>query len=432
MSARRTLLAVVAAATLTLTSGCGFSGLYGKNLPGSVGGPLSSVKTYTVTVLFDDVLDLVPQSAVRVNDVTVGTVEKISLMADPSTKTFKAKVICKVSKSVQLPQNATALLEETSLLGEKFIELQSPPTASVGQLKDGAVIRDGSTSAYPDVEQVFGVLASVLNGGGLEKLQTINVELTAALSGRENKVRDVLRQLDTFVGGLDTQKSQITRAIQSLDKLSIDLNRNTDSIKIALRDLAPGIHVLSENRSNLVKLLQGLSELGVVSTRVINESVDATKTDLALLAPILTRLNQAGAALPGSLELLFDFPFPRDATNGIPGDNTNLTASVDGSSVCNATQLQPLCKLLGITPGGPLLPPLPIPTALPTGLPTILPTVLPTVVPTVVPTVLPTVLSTTPNPLSISPSGLPPIPGGNGGNSGSGGGLLGPLLGGTR
>lgn len=450
MSARRTLLAVVAAATLTLTSGCGFSGLYGKNLPGSVGGPLSSVKTYTVTVLFDDVLDLVPQSAVRVNDVTVGTVEKISLMADPSTKTFKAKVICKVSKSVQLPQNATALLEETSLLGEKFIELQSPPTASVGQLKDGAVIRDGSTSAYPDVEQVFGVLASVLNGGGLEKLQTINVELTAALSGRENKVRDVLRQLDTFVGGLDTQKSQITRAIQSLDKLSIDLNRNTDSIKIALRDLAPGIHVLSENRSNLVKLLQGLSELGVVSTRVINESVDATKTDLALLAPILTRLNQAGAALPGSLELLLDFPFPRDAPNGIPGDNTNLTASVDGSSVCNATQLQPLCKLLGITPGGPLLPPLPaVPTPSVSLPPFPIPTPSISVPPLLGPLVLPApgvpsppalpsppAVPSPPTVPNVSPSAglppIPPIPGGNGGNSGSGGGLLGPLLGGTR
>jgi phospholipid/cholesterol/gamma-HCH transport system substrate-binding protein len=412
----RTVLGVGVAAALALTSGCGFSGLYGKDLPGSVGGPLSSVKTYTVTVLFDNVLDLVPQSAVRVNDVTVGTVEKIQLVSDPSTQTFKAKVVCKVSKSVRLPQNSTALLEETSLLGEKFVELAPPTTTpEVGQLKDGAVIRDGSTSAYPDVEQVFGVLASVLNGGGLEKLQTINVELTAALSGRENKVRDVLRQLDTFVSGLDTQKSQITRAIQSLDKLSIDLNRNTDSIKIALRDLAPGIHVISENRSNLVKLLQALSDLGVVSTRVINASVDATKADLASLAPILTRLNQAGTALPGSLELLLDFPFPRDATNGIPGDNTSLTATVDGSSVCNASQLKALCAVLGITPGGPILPKPPLPGGLPTP-PVSVPPVPPISVPPVLPTGLPTV---------------PGLPGGTGPSS-PGGGLLGPLLGGSR
>lgn len=406
-------LGAVAVALTLLTSGCGFTGLYGKSLPGSVGGPLSSAKTYTVTVLFDDVLDLVPQSAVKVNDVTVGSVQSISLVPDPVSGKYLAQVVCKVKDSVHLPANTEAILEETSLLGEKFVQLQPPAAGASGRLAGGAVIRDGATSAYPDIEQVFGVLATVLNGGGLEKLQTINSELSAALAGREGKVRDVFRQLNTFVGGLDTQKQQITRAIRSLDKLAVDLNDNTGTIKTTLSDLAPGLAVIEQNRTNLVSLLQSLSRLGVVSKQVIDASVANTKTDLAALEPILTQLNKAGKALPGSLELLLDYPFPRDSTNGIPGDDTSLYASLDLSSACNLTTLSPqlpsssglaqLCSLLGISPGqGGLLPPLPGAggTQRPQG-------------------------SSPSSPALPSVPSVPSLPGGSGST-----GLLGPLLGG--
>lgn len=271
---RRALAAAtLCVAVLASTAGCGFTGLYSANLPGSVGGPFSSAKTFTMTVIFDNVLDLVPQSAVKVNDVTVGTVESVALVNDPATHAYKAKVTCKVERSVHLPANSVAILQETSLLGEKYVQLQAPTAVPSGRLGDGAVIRDGATKAYPDVEQVFGVLSSVLNGGGLEKLQTINVELNAALAGREDKVRDVLVQLNTFVGGLDTQKTEITRAITSLDKLSGDLRAQNSTIVTALHDLGPGIKVIADERADLVALLQGLSRLGVVSTRVINASV---------------------------------------------------------------------------------------------------------------------------------------------------------------
>ena len=56
-------------------SGCDFN-VYSLPLPG--GADLGD-DPYAVTVEFNDVLDLVPQSAVKVDDVTVGRVEDISL-----------------------------------------------------------------------------------------------------------------------------------------------------------------------------------------------------------------------------------------------------------------------------------------------------------------------------------------------------------------
>ena len=63
--ARAAALVVVGATALT---GCDFS-VYDLPLPG--GADLGD-DPYAVTVQFNDVLDLVPQSAVKVDDVTVG------------------------------------------------------------------------------------------------------------------------------------------------------------------------------------------------------------------------------------------------------------------------------------------------------------------------------------------------------------------------
>ncbi|HVV30724.1 MAG TPA: MCE family protein [Mycobacteriales bacterium] len=347
MTRRLRGIVVLVGAFLVLTTGCGFHGLYNANLPGSVGGPFSGDKTYTVTVLFDNVLDLVPQSAVKVNDVTVGTVTKIDLEPDRSANRYEAKVVCRVKTSVHLPANAQAILQETSLLGEKFVELRAPSTGATGALHDGSVISNQSSSAYPNVEQVFGVLSAILNGGGLQKLQTISTELSAALAGREDQVRDVLDQLNTFVGGLNVQRDEITRAITGLDKLATDLNAQSGIIATALDDLGPGLRVIADNRAQLVSLLQGLSDLGEVSTRIVNASVDDAHADLAALKPILTQLDEASDALPAALDLLVDFPFSSKSTDAMHGDYTSLYATVDVTGAKDAglaTLLAQVCS----------------------------------------------------------------------------------------
>jgi virulence factor Mce-like protein len=96
----------------------GCQGVFDLPLPGSRPGR----HVYQVTVEFRDVLDLVPQSAVKVNDVTVGAVDKITLEG------WHAQVRLRLRDDVKLPDNAVAELRQTSLLGEKFVSLSPPPT----------------------------------------------------------------------------------------------------------------------------------------------------------------------------------------------------------------------------------------------------------------------------------------------------------------
>ncbi|MEE6262450.1 MCE family protein [Plantactinospora sonchi] len=316
---RRSSLALLGAAVLVL-SGCEVPELADLPLPG--GAP--SGPGYRVTAEFTDVLDLVPQAAVKVNDVTVGSVEKVSLSG------WTARVRLRVDTTVRLPGNATAAVRQTSLLGEKYVALAAPVTESpAGELADGAVIPLARTKRSAEVEEVLAALGLLLNGGGLAQLKTINEELAAALAGRESAVRDTLHQLDTFVGGLDRQKADLVRAVEALDRLTDRLARQRAVLGDALEALDPGLGVLAEQREQLSGALTALGELGRVGTRVVTESHDSTVASLRALQPVLEQLVQAGDALPKSLDFMLSYPFPPNVTGAIVGDFVNLSVTAD-------------------------------------------------------------------------------------------------------
>jgi phospholipid/cholesterol/gamma-HCH transport system substrate-binding protein len=379
---RRIRIASAAAAALTvLLSGCGFKGAYSLPLPGGSGnGPV-----YHVTAVFDDVQDLVPMSAVRVDDVAVGDVTGIKY--DPAT--HKARVTLRVKKSVHLPANAVATLEQTTLLGEKYIAL-SPPSGATpqGQLADGAVINDNATSNLPDVEEVFGVLSAVLNGGSLQDLQTIDLEISKALGGREQQVRSALTQVDRFVSDLDGQRHQITRALDELNRFSAALAKQNTTIADALDHLGPGLKVLADERVQFTQLLVDLSKFGQVATHIITASREQTVAGLRDLKPILARLNAAGTNLPRALELFPTYPFPKAIAGGIPGDYSGLRATFSADPLfcvlipqlplsCQGTTFtlpkSPTTKGSGPTLPVPL-PTLPVPVPTLPGLPNVIPT----------------------------------------------------------
>jgi phospholipid/cholesterol/gamma-HCH transport system substrate-binding protein len=304
-----------------LLSGCDFNGWYDVPLPG---GAADDGHAYHVTVEFRDVLDLVPQSAVKVDDVTVGAVEKVELDG------WHARVRLRVADSVKLPANAVAELRQTSLLGEKYVALAAPTdTAAVGRLRDGDRIPLSRSGRNPEVEEVLSALSALLNGGGVAQLKTITVELNKALDGRENRVRSLLKELNTFIGSLDDQRADIVRAIKAVDRLAGRLAKEKDTIAQAVDTMPPALKVLADQRRNLTKMLTALSKLGKTGTRVVDASHDDTVANLKKLRPILQQLNKSGSDLPNSLELLTTYPFPRNAVDAVKGDYVNLHLTAD-------------------------------------------------------------------------------------------------------
>lgn len=338
-------LALVALVATTLT-GCGFHGLYSASLPG--GAALGS-NPFSITLEFNDVLDLVPQSAVKVDDIAVGKVTSIALDG------WNAKVTIELNDSVHLPSNSTAEILQTSLLGEKYVALIRPTgTPASTLLHSGSNIPLSRTKSAPEVEEVLGALSLLLNEGGLRQIKVIANELSGALHGNEPQIRDLLSQLNTFVGTLDSQKSKITSALDDINQLAITLNRQKRVLTSSLDIFPSALNVLSQERGKLVTLLTSLSHLGTVATQVVNATSDKLVSSLKSLGPVLDQFNASGNNLPDSLKILGTFPFPLGTTRTlVKGDYANLDAYLNldlSNTLCGIDdkQIDPkqlLCKV---------------------------------------------------------------------------------------
>jgi len=354
-------IATVAAA-LVAALGLSSCSVYDLPLPG---GPSVGSNPITVHIMFRDVLDLVPQSTVKVDDVTVGKVTSIAL------KGYTADVTVKLPRNIDLPDNTRAEIRQTSLLGEKFVSL-SKPSGPTGKLGNGDVIGLDDTGRNPEVEEVFSALALLLNGGGVGQLKTIATELNTAFGGREESVRSIITQLSTFMGQLDANKESIVTALENVNRLSLELRRQDGTIKSALDDLPGAIKSVNSQRQDLVRMLQALSNLSSVGVRVIQASKESTINSLRNLAPVLEAFAKSGQDMPKALQVFLTYPFideavgrdPQVARNLHMGDFTNLSVDLsldlfnmpsipglapgvslaDILDTCSKSPLAPICK----------------------------------------------------------------------------------------
>jgi len=347
----RALVAVLLGSVVL--TGCDFD-VYKLPLPG---GTDTGDDPLTVEVQFTDVLDLVPKTTVKVNDVNVGKVTDIELTGNYATVTVELR------NDVDLPANAVAEIRQTSLLGEKFVSLKPPEDEPAeGELADDALIPLDRTGRNPEVEEVLGALSLVLNGGGVAQLKTIASEINLALEGREDAAKSVLTQVESLMGQLSDNKADIVEAIDQLNRLAVTAREQQDSIDLALEELPSALESVNRQRDDLVKMLQALNELGDVGVRVITRSKDVTIETFRQLQPVLTQLGNAGKDFVDAFHVFLTFPFvdevvgrdPQVARNLHMGDYTNLSIDMD----LNLNKIPGICFPLEAIPPLGQVPPL--------------------------------------------------------------------------
>ncbi|WP_433567255.1 MCE family protein [Nocardia sp. CA-151230] len=307
--------------TALLTAGCRFDGANSIPLPGNA----IHHGSYTVRVELRDTQNLVANSFVKADNVTVGTITSIAVRNDIAVATLA------IDKGVRLPASVKARLAQTSVLGAQYLELTTPEDGTEGrQLSDGDVIPLSASSEYPATEEVLAALSLVLNGSGLQQIRTVMSELNRGLGGHEDAINRSFARLATFVNGLDIQHDDIVRAIDSLDAFSTELARQEDTLRTGIDQIQPALDILGQQRTQLVTMLDRVGTFGQRAAQVLRAGHDDLTADLDNLQPVLNQLAAAGSDLTGSLLVAATFPFPVTvADKAIKGDYVNLFLTLD-------------------------------------------------------------------------------------------------------
>ncbi|WP_072803707.1 MCE family protein [Rhodococcoides yunnanense] len=383
-------MVVVLVALVACLTGCQWDGLNSLPLPGTQG---RGENSYQVQIQMPNVTTLSQNSPVMVDDVTVGSVDTIEV------QNWHALVTVSLNDGVELPENVTAKIGQTSLLGSQHLALV-PPVDPEGRLEQGDVVPLDRAGAYPTTEQTLSSLSVVLNGGGLAQIQDITTELNNAIGGREDSVRDLLPRLDELVTSLDNQRGDIIAAMEGIDRLSVNVQNQNATLTEALTEIPPALDVLTAQRPDITAAFTSLGQLSDVVSRLIETSGADLHTNIASLTPVLAALADSGSALTDVLSVLLTYPFPQEGIdNAIRGDYANLAMTIDlslprldanfltgtplagrlgGLEGALGTQAAPTAAAAGDPLRGPLappsiqipgLPPIPVPTIPGVGVP---------------------------------------------------------------
>lgn len=317
--ASRALALVMVALVL---SSCGsWKGIANVPLPG---GPGTGSKKITIYVQMPDTLALNVNSRVRVADVYVGRVRAIEL------KNWVATLTLDMQPDIKLPQNTLAKIGQTSLLGSQHVQLDSPPDPSPQLLKNGDTIPLKNSSAFPTTERVLASIATILRGGGISNLETIQTEIFNVLNGRGDQIREFLNRLDTFTDELNQQRQDITHAIDSTNRLLSIVGQRNDTLDRVLTEFPPLIKHFADTRDLFADAIEALGRISAATDNALAPSSANLHTNLQNLQRPLKQLGRASPYLVGALKLMLTAPFSiENVPKVVRGDYLNVSLMLD-------------------------------------------------------------------------------------------------------
>ncbi len=317
---------------LLLVAGCG-PGLKDVPLPGT-GVPGDTI---TVRADFAEALNLAEGASVRVNGVDSGKVQAVTV-AD-----FHARAEMRVMTEAELREGATARLRYTTPLGELFVDITNPVKGP--RLRDGDVLGLADTTTAPTVEDALAQASLLVNGGGLEQLQTVTEELNTAIGGREDTVRALLHEAETFLTEANATTSDIDRALRALSTVSKTLRDRERVIDRAVREIRPAARVLRENTPGLTELLAEIEKFSAAANSTVQQTRDQLLTIIHQAEPVLVEFVKNQGRYVRSLRSLVTGGGVIDSV--VPGDYVSLLLAAHLDDVALG-QLEELLGLLGL------------------------------------------------------------------------------------
>ena len=316
---RRCAALLIAAVALT---SCGtWRGV--ANVPLPIG-PGSGPDKYTIYVQVPNVLALNVNSRVRVADVYVGTVRAIEL------KNWIATLTLDVQSDVRLPKNATARIGQTSLLGTQHVELAAPSHPSPEPLRNADTIPLQNSAAFPTLERTLASIGTVLHGGGISNLESIATEVNNILDGNAEPIRDFLGRLDTFTAQLNAQRGELTRAIDSTNRLVTIAASRDQTLERVLTEFPPLIKHFADEQNRIADAVEALGRFSKVTDENFSQSRANFEQNLHLLQRPLKQLGIAAPDLPIALKVMLTQPFPIDVVpKVVRGDYLNVSPTLD-------------------------------------------------------------------------------------------------------
>jgi phospholipid/cholesterol/gamma-HCH transport system substrate-binding protein len=204
------------------------------------------------SAVLTDASELVRNNSVRLKDVQVGKVTSIKVDG------LHAKVGFTVAKDVHLPSQTNAVVRQTSMLGEMFVDLE--PQGD-GLLKDGTTIPLSRTRRAAQLEQVVSLGGQLVNQVTADNFNRMITTFDDAWGGHPERLQHLFDAMSGASNALDANRDALAQTIDKVEQVAASLSPNTGELASSVNNFAAGLRALDAHREQLGTFTTSLKHL---------------------------------------------------------------------------------------------------------------------------------------------------------------------------
>ncbi|TYL52077.1 MCE family protein [Nocardioides sp. BGMRC 2183] len=288
-------------------------------LTSMVAGTLSrsqSGESIELTAVFSDATGLRVGDDVRVAGVRVGRVTGTQLGDDADTG--RAIVSFSVSAEQELRADTVATIDYLNLMGQRFVALERPPGRrtqdsgddAVGVLADGDTIALESTRPALDLTALFNAFRPIFDLLQPEDINRLAGNIVAVLQGQGSTLRSLLTETADLTSGLVERDDALTTVVDNVTAVLESTDSHRTEISRLLRGLGRLSTGLAGDRQRIATSLDSLAELSATTAQLVEEAGPHLIEDVRLsrawfryLRDHEDELVAAGRGLPQQLKV---------------------------------------------------------------------------------------------------------------------------------
>ena len=178
---------------------------------------------YDLVIEFAHVLNLPDHAPVVMGGTSVGVVERVSI------GTTTADVTARIDRSVQIPSDIHAMLQQATVLGDIYVALEPAhtPAADEHPLKPHDRIPLAQTTSPPQLEDTIANLATFLASGAIQRIQNTITGINRVTPERADQVRAIAHRVSTDLHDLsantDTDEQWLHGLSETVNAMTNDI-----------------------------------------------------------------------------------------------------------------------------------------------------------------------------------------------------------------
>ncbi len=284
----------------------------------------------TVHADFTQAAQLGSGDQVTVAGVPVGQVTSVQLAGDHVAVTLS------IEHSVRLGADTTAAIKLTTLLGNRYVELDP---AGAGALPADGISLSHTMVPY-DLESALADATTTFDQVDADQMAKALTDLSGQLNGLPQLVPSVMQNVRTLSGIIAARRGQIGAVLQSTSRLTTVLQAQQQNLGVLFTQ---GTDLLRE----ILSRKQAIESMVAATATLVNELTPLTVNDQPDIQSLLANLNQMIGMLSRHDDLLRNIlqilPVPWRSWTDLTGGGPELDANASNGAFVDAF----MCALVG-------------------------------------------------------------------------------------